>query len=88
VDDTSLSRQHIELSVPSSELTEAKREKRAKSGAALPDGSYPIFDAQSLRSAIRLVGRSKKHSAAEVKAHIIKRAKALGLANLLPEGWS
>lgn len=73
----------MKLAVPSKELTVAKRKKRAAGGQALPDGSFPIFDETSLRSAIRLAGRSKNHSKAEVMRHIRKRAAALGLTRVL-----
>ena len=64
----------------------AGRRKAAKSGTALPDGSFPIPNKDYLRRAIRLVGRSKNYSSA--KAHIIKRAKALGATSMLPDKWA
>ncbi len=67
--------------------TQAQRDEMAKSGAAMPDGSFPISNAKDLKSAIHLAGHSKTYSADEVKAHIRKRAKALGLTDQLPEGW-
>jgi hypothetical protein len=62
-----------------------EREKLA-GGAAMPDGSFPIKNAEDLKNAIHLVGRAKNPAAA--KAHIIKRAKALGLVSQLPESWN
>ena len=62
------------------------REKMAKSGMAMPDGSYPIENAGDLSNAIQAFGRSGNKPA--TKAHIIKRAKALGKTDLLPEDWS
>lgn len=62
-----------------------EREKLAKSGGALPDGSFPIASVKDLRNAIKAYGRASDKAAA--KAHIIKRAKALGATNLLPDGW-
>ena len=67
------------------DLSAMGRRKAAKSGHALPDGSFPIDTVQDLKNAIQAFGRAKNKSA--VKAHIIKRAKALGATNLLPEGW-
>jgi HK97 family phage prohead protease len=67
--------------------SQGERDKMAKSGEALPDGSYPIANATDLASAIKLVGNGKA-SNATVKAHIIKRAKALGLTAKLPDGWT
>lgn len=68
-----------------SDFTAADRRKDAKSGAALPDGSFPIVDRKSLEAAIHLVGRGSDPAAA--KAHIIARAKALGLLDALPTAW-
>lgn len=61
------------------------------SGKAMrnPDGdpSYPIGDEEDLNNAIHAVGRGKgDHSA--IRAHIKKRAKALGKSNLIPDSWS
>lgn len=64
-----------------------QRFKMAKTGTARPDGSYPIANAGDLRNAIRAVGRSKPADRDAVKAHIRKRAKALGLENLIPDNW-
>jgi hypothetical protein len=63
-----------------------EREKLAKAGSALPDGSFPIASVKDLSNAIQAYGRAKDKAAA--KAHIVKRAKALGATNLLPEIWA
>lgn len=62
-----------------------QRRKAAGSGAALPDGSFPIQNAQDLRNAIHAIGRAK--DPAKAKAHIKKRAASLGLSSLIPDGW-
>lgn len=62
-----------------------KRDKLAKSGKALPDGSFPIENVSDLHNAIQAIGRAK--NPAQAKDHIIKRAKALGAEGELPEGW-
>lgn len=64
-----------------------KRKQMAKSGSALPDGSFPIATAVDLKNAIRAIGRANPEDRARVRAHIRKRAKALGLSNLIPEAW-
>lgn len=64
---------------------EESRMEMAKRGHALPDGSYPIKDEADLRNAIQAYGRAKDKEAA--KAHIIKRAMALGKEDLIPENW-
>ena len=63
----------------------AARKRMAKAGTALPDGSFPIADLEDLKNAIQAIGRASDPAAA--KAHIKKRARALGHADLIPEGW-
>ena len=65
-----------------------ERRQAAKSGAALPDGSYPIQNANDLHNAIHAIGRGSHHGHAEIHDHIVNRAKALGLTNMLPDSWS
>ena len=67
------------------DFSQEQRDKLADKGKALPDGSFPIVNAKDLENAIHLVGRAKDPAAA--KAHIIERAKALGLAKSLPPDW-
>jgi hypothetical protein len=62
-----------------------QREKDAKSHKAMPHGGFPIETKKDLLNAIRTVGRAKDPAAA--KAHIKRRARALGLTDLLPDGW-
>jgi hypothetical protein len=62
------------------------RKKAASSGAALPDGSFPIENTSDLHNAIQAIGRAK--NPAEAKAHIISRAKALGATSALPDTWT
>lgn len=63
-----------------------QREKMAKNGEAMPDGSFPIADCADLENAISAFGRAKDKDAA--KAHIKKRAKALDCDVELPDDWS
>lgn len=66
-------------------FTAADRGKAADKGQAQSDGSFPIENEKDLRNAIQAVGRAKDPAAA--KAHIVRRAQALGLTDLLPDGW-
>lgn len=51
------------------------------------DPSYPIGDTEDLGKAIRAVGRGGTgHD--KIRAHIIKRAKALGASDKIPDAWS
>lgn len=59
----------------------------AASGVAMPGGRYPIPDRDALDRAIRSFGRTKAAMRAAVKAHIVKRAKALDATDLLPADW-
>ena len=65
--------------------TQKRREEYAKRGWALPDGSYPIRDVGDLRNAIQAYGLGKDREAA--KRHIMKRARALGRTELIPDNW-
>jgi uncharacterized protein len=64
-----------------------ERRAMAKSGEAMPDGSYPIKTTGDLQNAIHAIGRGSD-SSASIKRHIIKRARALGAVNMLPEDWN
>jgi hypothetical protein len=63
------------------------REKLAKKGHALPDGSYPIRDVEDLKNAIQAYGRSKKSDRADVRKHIMKRAHQLNFRHLIPDSF-
>jgi hypothetical protein len=67
------------------DIPQNTRKKMAKKGTAMPDGSFPIANASDLRNAIQAIGRAKDPAAA--KSHIKRRAKALGLSDLIPDGW-
>ena len=66
-------------------FSEEEREKMASKGTAMKDGSYPIANEQDLKNAIRAYGRAADKTA--VKAHIKKRAHALGRTSDLPADW-
>lgn len=51
-----------------------------------PDRSFPITTAQDVRDAVRSLGRTK-HDKAAVKRGIIRRARAIGAVDALPESW-
>jgi hypothetical protein len=68
------------------EFSAKQRDKDAGKGIALPDGSFPIVSPKDVHNAISLMGMSK-HPESEVKAHIIRRAKAIGATGSLPAEW-
>ncbi len=63
----------------------AARRRMASAGTAMSDGSFPIANRTDLENAIRSIGRASNPTAA--KEHIKRRARALGLTNILPEEW-
>jgi hypothetical protein len=66
----------------------ATRREMAGSGVAMPDGSYPIADAEDLHHAIRAVGRGRHESHDAIRRHVIARAKALGMDEAIPDDWN
>lgn len=74
------------------DLNTAARKYAASKGWAMKDGSYPIrpanmHGATDLAKAIQAVGRGGgSHDA--IRAHIISRAKAIGMSDKIPENWS
>lgn len=71
----------IEKQGPSREV----RERLARTGAALPDGSFPIRNGRDLRNAIQAFGRANREDRRRVATHIRRRARALGMTDQLPE---
>lgn len=68
-------------------VSKKSREQAAEKGQALPDGSYPIRNVSDLKNAIKAYGRAKESDRAKVRKHIMKRARALGKTDLIPEEW-
>jgi hypothetical protein len=68
----------VDLAVPV-RLRAKARQKAAETGEALPDGSWPIRTRGELADALRNWGHAvQAGNTGEVKAHMLKRAKALG----------
>jgi len=65
----------------------AHRRELADSGVALPDGFYPVADAEDLHHAIRAVGRGRHDSHNAIRRHIMKRAHALDMDDAIPDTW-
>lgn len=65
------------LATATKNWTAEKRREAAKSGIALPDGSFPIKDKRDWEKACHALGRASNK--AKAVSHIIKRAKALGI---------
>jgi hypothetical protein len=76
----------IEQPVYKRDFSADERRALAKKGWALPDGSYPIETRADIGPALTLA-RSGHGDTAAAKALIIRRAKALGATDLLPDDW-
>ncbi len=71
----------------SEKYAQADRDKMADAGQAMPDGAYPIKDAEDLGKAIHAVGRGgADHDS--IRKHIMDRAKALNLESQIPDNWN
>lgn len=66
-------------SMAAKNFSDARRKKLAKTGAAKPDGSYPIENEQDVHNAVSDFHRAS--GSPSDKAHIAKRAKALGMGD-------
>lgn len=67
------------------DYSQTQRERMAREGVAMPDGSFPIRNREDLQNAIQSVGRSRNYAAA--KEHIMRRARALNAEADLPMEW-
>lgn len=86
-DDMEMPEEEIEEDVEEKRMfSSERREEMAEEGMAMPDGSFPIANEQDLRNAIQAHGRAK--DVEKAKAHIKKRARALGLEDLIPSEWN
>lgn len=56
----------------------AARKRMARTGAALPDGSFPIASCSDAKNARQAIGRTPPGNRARVQRHISKRESALG----------
>lgn len=71
------------------EFTTAQRKQMAKAGTAMPDGGYPIRNRDDLKNAIQAVGRAgSPQEIAAARRFIMKRARALDLASMIPPNWN
>ena len=57
------------------DFTAAQRKSKAKYRVPLPDGSFPIRNAQDLANARQAIGRANPSKRPAVRAHIAARAK-------------
>jgi hypothetical protein len=69
------------------DLSAEERRQAAARGQALPGGRFPIRNRADLENAIRAVGRAKGDHAM-IRRFIMRRARALGLTELIPDNWA
>jgi hypothetical protein len=72
---------HAKTVIMKRSFSASDRKADAKSGVAMSDGSFPIANAGDLANAIKLAGHAKDPTKA--RAHIKRRAQALGLESKL-----
>jgi hypothetical protein len=70
------------------DVSDKVRERLAKEGKALSDGSYPIRNASDLQNAIKACNLLNGEDRVNVLSHITKRANAIGKADLIPTEWT
>lgn len=75
----------IDEDIEKRDFSAGERREAASHGQAQSDGSFPIKNAEDLKNAIRLAGNAK--DPAKAKAHIKRRAAALGLSDKIPDTW-
>jgi hypothetical protein len=68
-------------------ISQDERMELAKDGKAMPDGAYPIRDANDLKNAIQAYGRAKASERRSVRKHIMKQARKLKQWALVPVQW-
>ncbi len=68
-------------------IGEEERSSLAKKGQALADGSFPIRNVEDLKNAVKAFGRAKEEDRPVVRRHIMKRARQLKAADLIPDQW-
>ena len=72
------------------DVNTAARKKAAAQGDAMPGGRFPVRSRADLANAIRAVGRVQpptEEARSQVRRFIIKRAKALGAMDAIPDTW-
>jgi hypothetical protein len=77
----------VVASGPGNRNTEERMEMMHKGEAMPPDGAYPIGTRDELSKAIKAVGRGNAPGST-IRRHIMKRARAMGATDMIPESWT
>lgn len=75
------------MAMNANEMRAAVAAGKALPGANGRPGRFPIANETDLRNAIRAVGRANGNHDV-VRRYIMRRARALGLSNLIPDDWT
>lgn len=70
------------------DLSAEGRRQAAAHGQAMPGGRFPITNREDLANAIRAVGRAPEGDRNMVRRFIMRRARALNAADLIPDTWA
>jgi hypothetical protein len=76
------------------DLSQPVRRDLARQGKAMPSGDggrFPIRNRTDLQKAVHAVGRVRpntEEARSKVRRFITRRARELGLTNLLPDTWN
>lgn len=73
--------------VKASLFSAAMRREMAATGIALPDGSFPVSDQHDLEAGIAALEKAAGEFP-DARAHLVARATALDLVDILPDGWA
>jgi hypothetical protein len=60
------------------DVSTSERKRLAKTGAAMPDGSFPIANCSDAKNARQAIGRTSPGKRDRVMAHIRRRERSLG----------
>ena len=65
------------------------RREMAAAGTALPDGRFPVTDQADLEAGLLALEKAAGSTDADaIRAHLVARATALELTDVLPDGWA
>lgn len=78
------------MAASKADMPQSDRDKLAGKGQAMQGGRFPITNRDDLMRAIRAVGRAKggEEGRRQVRRYIMRRARELGLTNLIPDNWN
>lgn len=73
------------------DMNTAARTRAAAQGQAMTGGRFPVKTRADLENAIRAVGRVRpntEEARSQVRRFLIKRARAIGASDAIPDTWA